>query len=236
MATTLVDELIQKLGQMPRHRARRVVTRSGWRVRGITPPLRFQAPLSWESDIEHRLIYRLLTSWQTTDACTQSVRLAIPALTSDSPATIDYTPDALTKDRAGALTCIECKPAAQLADPELRRRHRDIKLFLNSCGVRFVEVTDLDLADAIPHENAKQLMRGVQFYGVNACTAALRDQVAPRLPCSLDALIAHVGLGPARAALFFGFGYFDMHRPLIGSTQISTHCEDHFDAAHFIYA
>lgn len=235
MATTLVDELIQKLGQIPRYQPRRVVTRSGWRVRGITPSLRFRAPLTWESDIEHRLIYRLMASWGTADACTQAMRLEIPPLV-DGIATIDYTPDAITKDRWGTLTCIECKPAEQLLDPVLSRRHRDIKLFLNARGVRFVEVTDRDLAGEVPHENAKRLLRGIQAFGVNTSTAVLHSHVTPRLPCPLEELIGRFGIPSARAALFFGFGYFDMHRPLTGATLISNQFEERFDAANFIYA
>ena len=237
MATILADELLQKLGLTPRHRPRRVVTRSGWRVRGITPSLRFRTSLKWESDIEHRLIYRLLTSWLIKDACTQAVRLQFPEPMPplDCVGAIDYTPDALVKDHTGTLTCIECKPAAQLIEPELQKRHRDIRLFLNAHGVRFIEVTDKDLATTAPHENAKLLIRGIQSIGPRTDTLTLRDEVRRLLPCPFDMLIAQVGVGRARAALFHGFGYFDMHRPLTGATVITNHLEEHFDAANFIH-
>lgn len=235
MATSLVDELIHKLRQGPARQPRRVVTRSGWRVRGITPSARFLTPLTWESDIEHRLIYRLLASWIVADACTQAVRLTVPA--SSAPCgSIDYTPDALVKDRSGTLTCVECKPAEQLDDPEVRLRHRDIKLHLKTHDVRFVEVTESDLAEHAPHENAKLLFRGIQSFGRYTKTGELREKVQHLLPCTFTELTARCGTGSARAALFHGFGFFDMHRQLSGDTLIVPQLEEHFDAAHFLFS
>lgn len=234
MTPALVDELARKLGQSPPHKPRRAVTVSGHRVRGIVPPYRFQRSMSWESDIELRLIYRLLTSWRTADAATQAIKLSIPpAIPGDL--VFPYTPDAIVKAHDGTLICVECKPAAHLVLPELRAKHRAINLFLSHRGVRFVEVTEQTLAPSVPHENAKTLMRGLQG-ARRVSQAELRRRTAALLPCTFSALIEALGMADARATLFYGHAYFDMHRPLIGTTQLTNHLENHFDAANFLYA
>jgi hypothetical protein len=57
---------------------RRIVTRSGARVRGIFPSYRFGKGLHWEADLERRLLYRLEASQRVTEACTQPLTVSIP--------------------------------------------------------------------------------------------------------------------------------------------------------------
>lgn len=78
--TTLLADFADLLGHDPTVRTRRVVTRSGVRVRGIFPSERFHKALQWESDLERRLLYRLEASWRVQEVCTQPLSVSIPCI------------------------------------------------------------------------------------------------------------------------------------------------------------
>lgn len=83
MTSSIVKKLAYLLDLNPNLRPRRIVTRSGVRVRGIFPSRRFDCELHWESGIERELINRLEASWRIADAATQPITMPIPSLTAD---------------------------------------------------------------------------------------------------------------------------------------------------------
>lgn len=80
MTTSLAQRLAAQLEQTIQYQPRRIVTRSGARVRGTFPSHHFARPMHWESPLERQLIYRLEASWIAVDAATQPVTLKIPEL------------------------------------------------------------------------------------------------------------------------------------------------------------
>ncbi len=79
MTTSLMERFALLVGRDPLFRPRRIVTRSGARVRGIFPSHRFSRALHWESALERALIYRLECSWLVVDACTQPTTVSVPS-------------------------------------------------------------------------------------------------------------------------------------------------------------
>lgn len=80
MTASLADRFAILVGQDPHFRPRRLVTRSGLRVRGIFPSHRFSREMPWESSLERELVYRLEASWLVQDACTQPTTMSVPSL------------------------------------------------------------------------------------------------------------------------------------------------------------
>lgn len=83
MSSSIVKKLAYLLELNPNLRPRRIVTRSGARVRGAFPSRRFDREMHWESGIERELINRLEASWRIADAATQPITMPIPSLTAD---------------------------------------------------------------------------------------------------------------------------------------------------------
>jgi hypothetical protein len=83
MTSSIVKKLAYLLDLNPDLRPRRIVTRSGVRVRGIFPSRRFDCEMHWEASLERELINRLEASWRIADAATQPITMPIPSLTAD---------------------------------------------------------------------------------------------------------------------------------------------------------
>lgn len=79
MTTSLLEKFARLVNQDPLFRPRRIVTRSGVRVRGIFPSVRFNRTLHWESALERDLVHRLESSWLLADACTQPTTVSVPS-------------------------------------------------------------------------------------------------------------------------------------------------------------
>lgn len=79
MTTSILDQFAHLLDIPRLVRPRRVVTRSGARVRGIFPSRRFGKEMHWEASLERRLLYRLEASLRVCDACTQPLTVSIPS-------------------------------------------------------------------------------------------------------------------------------------------------------------
>lgn len=119
---------------------RRLITRSGARVRGANLHPRFGS-CQWESGIE-RNFYALLT-------VTPSVVLAF-----SQPLVLrlhagDYTPDALVFLADGSRIWVECKYEKDL-DPETVIKLGQAATTLASVGDRFIVAKDRHLADDLP--------------------------------------------------------------------------------------
>ena len=83
MTSSIVKKLAYLLDLNPNLRPRRIVTRSGVRVRGIFPSTRFNREMHWEAPLEREVINRLEASWRIADAATQPITMPIPSLTAD---------------------------------------------------------------------------------------------------------------------------------------------------------
>lgn len=83
MTSSIVEKLAYTLDLNPNVPPRRIVTRSGVRVRGIFPSRRFDREMHWEAPLEREVINRLEASWWTADAATQPITMLIPSLTAD---------------------------------------------------------------------------------------------------------------------------------------------------------
>ncbi len=112
---------------------RRIVTRSGARVRGFHPSLRHQKSLSWETVDERALIKAMDASGATTELASQVMTLEI---TGDG-STFEYTPDVAVV-RFGQITVFECKPAEVIESEAWQKRLLVIEEYFASSGINFI--------------------------------------------------------------------------------------------------
>jgi hypothetical protein len=112
---------------------RRIVTRSGARVRGIHPSLRHKKSLSWETVDERALIKAMDASEATTELASQVVTLEI---TGDG-SKFEYTPDVAVV-RFGQITVFECKPAEVIESEAWQKRLLVIEEYFTSSGINFI--------------------------------------------------------------------------------------------------
>lgn len=112
---------------------RRIVTRSGARVRGFHPSLRHQKSLSWETVDERALIKAMDVSGATTELASQVVTLEIAG----DGSTFEYTPDVAVV-RFGQITVFECKPAEVIEGEAWHKRLLVIEEYFASSGINFI--------------------------------------------------------------------------------------------------
>lgn len=112
---------------------RRIVTRSGARVRGFHPSLRHQKSLSWETVDERALIKAMDVSGATTELASQVVTLEIAG----DGSTFEYTPDVAVL-RFGQITVFECKPAEVIESEAWQKRLLVIEEYFASSGINFI--------------------------------------------------------------------------------------------------
>jgi hypothetical protein len=102
--------------------------------------------------------------------------------------------------------------------------------------VRFVVVTEAHLSDPTTRENCKSLALALK--GVPPEAPLERDAAADTHgePGTYADLLLAVGERQAMKALAHGHRYFDVHAPLLPTTPITIDFQEHFDAAHFLFA
>lgn len=119
---------------------RRLITRSGARVRGI-----FQHPRTgrceWESGLERNLYTILSMVGSVGRVFSQPVVIKLSAS--------EYTPDALVFLSNGKRVWIECKPKRNL-NAETRAKLAEASLTFLAAGDRFVIVDETQLDDSLP--------------------------------------------------------------------------------------
>lgn len=232
MTTSLLERFALLVNQDPLFRPRRIVTRSGVRVRGIFPSVRFNRTLHWESALERDLIYRLESSWLVSDACTQPTTVRVPSADGD----FNYTPDALILTTQGRLCCIECKPSSKLSDLPLFLKLKAIRTHLRSLGIGFLVVTEDALDQETTRANAKRLVRALRDSETPAAILKLSNELSLRPATTYGQLVSYLGSRAANSVLAHGVLYFDVHRPICDSTQLFSSLKEECDAASFIYA
>lgn len=119
---------------------RRLITRSGARVRGIFQHSR-TGRCEWESGLERNLYTILSMVGQVSRVFSQPLVLKLDAG--------EYTPDALVFLTTGKRVWIECKPRCNL-DGEIQVKLTEAALRFMSVGDRFVIANELHLDDDLP--------------------------------------------------------------------------------------
>lgn len=230
MKRALLDELMHRASVDGFFRARNVITRSGKRRRSLYAS-RF-GQLAAESPLEWDLITRLDGSWACSEAITQALRFVIPSRFEEA---FLYTPDACARDRAEEVWVLECKPEAML-DGLTKRRHEEIRSYLGSLDIKFLVVTESELARGARHKNAILLSDSFRRSLRPAEARELKERVTASSSRSFGALKHALGLHDACTALARGFAYFDTVAALSADTPLfEEFCEAH-DAADFLYA
>ena len=112
---------------------RRLVTRSGARVRGFHHSLRHGDSMPWETPEERALIQALDTSPATQALLSQSVTIEIES----DEEIFEYTPD-VAVIRFEQITVFECKPLDVIECHEWSKRLSAIEAFFRSYDVNFI--------------------------------------------------------------------------------------------------
>lgn len=119
---------------------RRLITRSGARVRGIFQHSRI-GRCEWESGLERNLYPILAMARSVSRVFSQPLVIKLEAG--------EYTPDALVFLTTGERVWIECKPQRNL-DAETRAKLTEAALTFLAVGDRFVIVDETQLDDSLP--------------------------------------------------------------------------------------
>jgi hypothetical protein len=154
MQKSLQDRL-NALARAPQNptKPRNLVTRSGARVRGIHTSKRFPLPLSWETPEERTLIEVLDASPATAALLSQPAQLFIPS--EFEP--FVYTPDVAVLRTDARVWVIECKPLAELCQPETRLKHAAISMQLLSYDINFLELPNEAQPTAVVMDNLSRI-------------------------------------------------------------------------------
>lgn len=234
MAQSLAARLAEMLGQDLRPNPRRLVTRSGFRKRGFHNSWRF-GRLPWESAIERQMLARLSQSWLTAELEVQAIALQIPS-TTDERGYFNYEPDAIALDRRERMYVLEGKSFDDLQTEDVQRKHRDIRIWLQSCGVTFIEVTERDLGTPALTKNLRQLRRAGRQLPLTRQLDGTRALILRHQPPTFEDLTTVLGSSRAVHALAHGHLTFNIHQVLGPSTALDAQPKEANDAALFIYA
>lgn len=134
---------------------RRLVTRSGARVRGFHHSLRHGDSMSWETPEERALIQALDTSPATQALVSQSVTIEIES----DEEVFEYTPD-VAAIRFDQVTVFECKPLDVIEGQEWNKRLSTIARFFRSYEVNFIVLPNNIRAPAQVQANIDFMLAG----------------------------------------------------------------------------
>jgi hypothetical protein len=184
---------------------RRIVTRSGYRVRGANLAVASSPKLEWESPLEASAIVILGLCKSVERIFTQPLVLDIEGMR--------YTPDLLVFLRDGSRVWIECKPNGRI-DQEMKHKLGLVNALLRGVGDRFVVLDESVLAEHSPVvDNCRYLSRWADFAASESTCAW---QAAP-----YGELVDKHGADRVNAALAAGRYQFDMTKPLCRQTPVS---------------
>jgi len=149
----LLNHLAQRFPKTKK--PRRLVTRSGARVRGFHHSLRHGDSMSWETPEERALIQALDTSPATQALVSQSVTIEIES----DEEVFEYTPD-VAAIRYEQITVFECKPLEVIEGNEWSKRLSDIARFFRSYDVNFIVLPNNIRAPAQVQANIDFMLAG----------------------------------------------------------------------------
>lgn len=136
----LTWEMLPKNLPVANRSPRRLITRSGARVRGVFQHARM-GRCEWESELERNLYTLLSMSESVSQVFSQPLVLSLSAG--------EYTPDALVFLTTGKRVWVECKPRCFL-DVETQGKLADAALTLFVLGDHFVTVDETQLDNDLP--------------------------------------------------------------------------------------
>lgn len=210
--------------------ARRIVTASGKRARGLHCSIKYRKLLAWESSLERAALHRLEFSGYVTNVWSQPYCVTIP----DEHGVFEYTPDILAIDNAGQAVFIECKPQEQLAKAEIKNRMATLHAFFTGLGARFLVCDEHQLCNTISLRNVEQLMRHRRLAAHAGDIAQFRTRVFDDPPPTFGSLLQMLPSTVAMHAIANGWLHFDFNQPLGTSTPLFTEWKGDCDAASFI--
>lgn len=132
---------------------RRLVTRSGERVRGFYQSLRHGNSMPWETFEELALITALDTSPATQALVSQAATFEIES----DEGVFEYTPD-VAAIRFGQITAFECKPLDVIEEYEWSKRLSAIERFFRSYDVNFIALPNHVKAPVQVQENIDRMI------------------------------------------------------------------------------
>jgi hypothetical protein len=185
---------------------RRIVTRSGYRVRGLNLIADPSSRLEWESPPEANVLVMLGMCKSVDRTFSQPCVLEVEGTR--------YTPDFLVILRGGQRVWIECKHDVDRLDQEMERKLGFINALFRGVGDRFVILDRGVLGEDSP------LLDNYRFL------AGWRDLAAPEVGSPWPAstygeLVGKHGAVRVNAALAAGNYRFDMTQPLGNQTPVS---------------
>lgn len=150
---TLLKGLPQKFPKL--RTPRRLVTRSGSRVRGVHSSLRHGVAMEWETPEESVLIQVLDAS-----PSTQWLRSQVGTFEIESiKGCFEYTPDVAVM-RFGEVTFIECKPGDVIALDVWTKKFHAISSYLREFDINFVVLPNEVSPSEVVQENVSFVLRG----------------------------------------------------------------------------
>ncbi len=212
--------------------ARRIVTGSGARVRGIYPSHRYGHPIHWEAPTERDLLHVLEFSRLTSNVIHQPSRLKFTF----ADRVIDYTPDYLVLGSLMEPAIAECKPKKFLQLQAISDRLAEIREVFDVLGMRFVVVDETKFANPTLWENVHKL-RSAQAPRRRAPYDAKVNDVLRALDfTTFGELALLVGQSTGLQLIADGKYGFDLRQQLTGSTQISQTIQEECDVATFLFS
>lgn len=185
---------------------RRIVTRSGNRVRGINLAVPASPKVEWESPLEQSAIVILRLCKSVARIFSQPLVLEVGGM--------QYTPDLLVFLNDGRRIWIECKPDSNSLDEEMSNKLALVKALFHGVGDRFVILDRALLDEDSPVlDNCRYLLG---WLGRASSMAALPNEEA-----TYGELLSRYGAERVNAALADGFFCFDMAMPLTRQTRVS---------------
>lgn len=224
-------------GILSEFKPRRLITRSGSRVRGAYPSIRFPWELSWETPEERRLIRVAELSQAVLELHTQHVTLNIPDM---NGGVFAYTPDAtaiVRNPKTGILRAvvIECKPYQLACLDENLLKHAQIRAVLAKLDILFTVLTEEELPDSLDI-NLNLVLRHTRFRRRPEARAALKALVAQNSYKRFGELADAVGTADALHVLASGWLHFNHYESLSVQSALSTEPNGDWDAALHIFS
>ena len=207
--------------------SRKVVTRSGRRIRGFFPSVKMNRMVEWESLLERDAILLMEFSPGVKSYREQ------PALIQyqDGDRLRRYFPDFEVVGSGGLLIHLEVKPEKQLERPEVAAKLRAVAAHYASRQLNYRILTDVRIRAEPLHSNLRLLRRYLRGE-----PPVLPHLVAARLrhsPMALRELTSLIGRDGLLHCLAFGLLFADLQKTLDGDALISHPTEADHAQVHF---
>lgn len=209
--------------------SRKVVTRSGRKIRGHFPSLKMGQMVPWESLLERDaiLLFEFSPGVRTFRAQPEEVVYV------DQETTRRYYPDFEITGNGGRVIHVEVKPEAMLARPDVARKLRSVADHYRRQGRDYRVLTDQTIRREPLHRNLTLLGRFLKpMDGVEAVLPDLHVWLFEG-PQPFGALCDRFGDSIAYRLVARGHVQCDLTQPLTPQSRICFPKEDHHDQVLF---